>query len=283
MVKRKVVINNSQTVSPSKKTVALTTTTHGGKKNTKTHRVDISTIRKTPMKVSTANKKKADKGDDTTVKIKKPYRFRPGTVAAREIRKIQKSVEFQVPKASVRRVIQEILNNRGDFRMTEKAKLAIQVSVEEYATDLMKSAYIITEEADRRPKATLTVRHIRAANNVALHFPGKAIDNSFKDRIHVAPLPRTERKVRDATVNTSDKRKDKTKTTTAPQTQSPSKKNGRDSRIVSKKNKKSDNSQQKEQSDEDTTSHTISPSASRKKPVDKRSINHDTPLFGNDS
>jgi hypothetical protein len=40
--------------------------------------------------------------------IKRPHRFRPGTVALREIRKYQKSTDLLIPKACFQRLVKEI-------------------------------------------------------------------------------------------------------------------------------------------------------------------------------
>jgi histone H3 len=49
--------------------------------------------------------------------IKKPYRYRPGTVALREIRKYQKSTEFLLHKAPFQRLVREITQvDKGDLR-----------------------------------------------------------------------------------------------------------------------------------------------------------------------
>lgn len=46
-----------------------------------------------------------------TGKLKKPHRYRPGTVALREIRRYQKSTELLIPKAPFARLVKEILHD----------------------------------------------------------------------------------------------------------------------------------------------------------------------------
>ena len=49
--------------------------------------------------------------------IKKPHRFRPGTVALREIRKFQKSTELLIRKLPFQRVVREIASEyKSDLR-----------------------------------------------------------------------------------------------------------------------------------------------------------------------
>ena len=49
--------------------------------------------------------------------IKKPHRFRPGTVALREIRKFQKSTELLIRKLPFQRLVREIASDyKSDLR-----------------------------------------------------------------------------------------------------------------------------------------------------------------------
>ena len=50
----------------------------------------------------------ARKAAATTGGIKKPHRYRPGTVALREIRKYQKSTELLIRKLPFQRLVREI-------------------------------------------------------------------------------------------------------------------------------------------------------------------------------
>src|ERR1700761_1050732 len=150
--------------------------------------------------------------------IKKPHRFRPGTVVKRDIKKLQKTVEHLVPKAAIKRVIDDIKNEKGDFRMSEGARFNLQEAAEHFVQDYLMAGYVITQEADKHPKATLLVRHLKAANNVALRFPGRAVDHRFDERKYVPTQPRTQSKNNKKTTVSSDT--------------SPSSK-GRDSTIVS--------------------------------------------------
>jgi histone H3 len=59
---------------------------------------------------------------------KKPHRFRPGTVALREIRKYQKSTELLIRKRPFQRLVREIAqDHRPDLRFQSAAVLALQV------------------------------------------------------------------------------------------------------------------------------------------------------------
>lgn len=50
--------------------------------------------------------------------VKKPHRFRPGTVALREIRRYQKSTELLIRKLPFQRLVREIAQ---DFKVRELA------------------------------------------------------------------------------------------------------------------------------------------------------------------
>jgi histone H3 len=52
--------------------------------------------------------------------VKKPHRFRPGTVALREIRRYQKSTELLIRKLPFQRLVREIAQ---DFKVSLAAVL----------------------------------------------------------------------------------------------------------------------------------------------------------------
>ena len=67
----------------------------------------------------------ADKG------IMKPQRYRPGTVALREIRRYQKSTELLIRKLPFQRLVREIAENlHSGIRFKTAALCALQVLVE---------------------------------------------------------------------------------------------------------------------------------------------------------
>ena len=54
---------------------------------------------------------------DSVQCIKKPHRFRPGTVSLREIRKYQKSTELLIRKLPFQRLVREIASDyKSDLR-----------------------------------------------------------------------------------------------------------------------------------------------------------------------
>jgi hypothetical protein len=69
--------------------------------------------------------KAARKSAPATGGVKKPHRYRPGTVALREIRRYQKSTELLIRKLPFQRLVREIAQDfKTDFRFQGSAVLA---------------------------------------------------------------------------------------------------------------------------------------------------------------
>ena len=65
--------------------------------------------------------------------VKKPHRYRPGTVALREIRRYQKSTELLIRKLPFQRLVREIAQEfKTDLRFQGSAVLALQEAAEAY-------------------------------------------------------------------------------------------------------------------------------------------------------
>ena len=59
--------------------------------------------------------------------VKKPHRYRPGTVALREIRRYQKSTDLLVRRLPFQRLVREIAQDiKSDLRFQSSALLATQ-------------------------------------------------------------------------------------------------------------------------------------------------------------
>jgi len=72
--------------------------------------------------------KVARKVAPSTGGVKKPHRFRPGTVALREIRRYQKSTELLIRKLPFQRLVREIAQDfKTDLRFQSAAIGALQV------------------------------------------------------------------------------------------------------------------------------------------------------------
>jgi histone H3 len=98
-----------------------TTTSHTMARTKQTARK--STGGKAPRKQLAT--KAARKSAPTTGGVKKPHRYRPGTVALREIRKYQKSTDLLIRKLPFQRLVREIAQqfNSKDYRFQSTAIL----------------------------------------------------------------------------------------------------------------------------------------------------------------
>lgn len=85
-------------------------------------------------------------------KARKPHRWRPGTVALREIRKIQKGTGLLIPKAPFERVVRELGNEQKpgvDIRWSKDALEAIQMMAEDMLIHRFATAQIAAIHANR--------------------------------------------------------------------------------------------------------------------------------------
>uniref|UniRef100_A0AAQ4QS41 Histone H3 n=1 Tax=Gasterosteus aculeatus aculeatus TaxID=481459 RepID=A0AAQ4QS41_GASAC len=77
--------------------------------------------------------KAARKSAPSTGGVKKPHRYRPGTVALREIRRYQKSTELLIRKLPFQRLVREIAQDfKTDLRFQSAAIGALQEASEAY-------------------------------------------------------------------------------------------------------------------------------------------------------
>nr|KAG5709075.1 hypothetical protein BaRGS_004714 [Batillaria attramentaria] len=101
--------------------------------------------------------KAARKSAPATGGVKKPHRYRPGTVALREIRRYQKSTELLIRKLPFQRLIREIAQ---DF----KTDLRFQEAAEAYLVGLFEDTNLCAIHAKRvtiMPKDIQLARRIR--------------------------------------------------------------------------------------------------------------------------
>jgi len=82
--------------------------------------------------------------------IKKPHRYRPGTVALREIRKYQKSTDLLLSRAPFQKLVREIAqDSKTDLRFQSSALAAIQEAAEAFLVNLMENANLCAIHAKR--------------------------------------------------------------------------------------------------------------------------------------
>ena len=97
--------------------------------------------------------------------VKKPHRFRPGTVALREIRRYQKSTELLLRKLPFQRLVREIAQDfKTDLRFQSSAVMALQEACEAYLVGVFEDTNLCAIHAKRvtiMPKDIQLARRIR--------------------------------------------------------------------------------------------------------------------------
>ena len=109
--------------------------------------------------------KAARKSAPATGGVKKPHRYRPGTVALREIRRYQKSTELLIRKLPFQRLVREIAQDfKTDLRFQSSSVMALQEASEAYLVGLFEDTNLCAIHAKRvtiMPKDIQLARRIR--------------------------------------------------------------------------------------------------------------------------
>ncbi|XP_059498377.1 uncharacterized protein LOC132207182 [Stegostoma tigrinum] len=124
-----------------------------------------ATGKKAGGKKAATPKKAAKKSAPATGGVKKPHRYRPGTVALREIRRYQKSTELLIRKLPFQRLVREIAQDfKTDLRFQSSAVMALQEASEAYLVGLFEDTNLCAIHAKRvtiMPKDIQLARRIR--------------------------------------------------------------------------------------------------------------------------
>lgn len=108
--------------------------------------------------------KAARKSAPATGGVKKPHRYRPGTVALREIRRYQKSTDLLIRKLPFQRLVREIAQDfKTDLRFQGSAVLALQEASEAYLVGLFEDTNLCAIHAKR---VTIMPRDIQLARRI---------------------------------------------------------------------------------------------------------------------
>jgi histone H3 len=98
---------------------------------------------------------------------KRPRRYRPGTIALRDIRRYQKSTELLIQKLPFQRLVRAIAAGISqDLRFQSHAILALQEASEAYLVGLMEDTNLCAMHARRvtiLPKDMQLARRLRGA------------------------------------------------------------------------------------------------------------------------
>ncbi|BAS78531.1 Os02g0457300 [Oryza sativa Japonica Group] len=96
--------------------------------------------------------------------VKKPHRYRPGTVALREIRKYQKNTELLIRKLPFQRLVREIAQLfKHDMRFQSHAVLALQEAAEAYLVGLFEDTNLCAIHSKR---VTIMSKDVQLARRI---------------------------------------------------------------------------------------------------------------------
>ncbi|AEA38912.1 histon H3 (nucleomorph) [Cryptomonas paramecium] len=98
------------------------------------------------------------------IDTKKMHRYKPGTVALREIRKLQRSTDLLIKKMPFKRIIRELAQDfKSDLRFQNSAILALQEAAEMYLIALFEDTNLCAIHAKR---VTVMPKDIRLAKRM---------------------------------------------------------------------------------------------------------------------
>ena len=96
--------------------------------------------------------------------LKKPHRFRPGTVALREIRKYQKTTNLLLRKQPFQRLVREVAADfKSDLRFQATAVAALQEACEAHMVGLFEDTNLCAVHARR---VTIMPRDMQLARRI---------------------------------------------------------------------------------------------------------------------
>ncbi|CAH7686129.1 histone H3-like centromeric protein A [Phakopsora pachyrhizi] len=124
-----------------------------------------------PQSNTVGIKKKKISESSQSTKVKKPHRYRPGTVALREIRHYQKSTDLLLRRLPFARLVREIalefVTMTGDdsvgLRWQSSALLALQEAAEAYLVHLFEDTNLCAIHAKR---VTIMQRDMQLARRI---------------------------------------------------------------------------------------------------------------------
>jgi histone H3 len=114
--------------------------------------------------------KAARKSAPVSGAVRRPSkRYRPGTIALREIRRYQRTTDLVLRKLPFQRLVREITQQfRQDLRFQSTALLALQEAAEAYLVGLFEDTQLCAVHAKRitiQPKDMILARRIRGERN----------------------------------------------------------------------------------------------------------------------
>ena len=96
--------------------------------------------------------------------VKRPRRFRAGTVALREIRRYQKSTELLIRRQPFQRLVREVASDfKSDLRFQASAVMALQEAAEAHMVGIFEDTNLCAVHAKR---VTIMPRDLELARRV---------------------------------------------------------------------------------------------------------------------
>lgn len=119
---------------------------------------------KAPRKQLASKAARKSAKQPSTGGLKKPHKYKPGTVALREIRKYQKSTELLIRKLPFQRLVREIAQDyKSDLRFQSNAVLALQEASEAYLVSLFEDTNLCSIHAKR---VTIMAKDMQLARRI---------------------------------------------------------------------------------------------------------------------
>ncbi len=142
--------------------------------------------KKSPRKLTVPMKRPQNSPKDG---IKKPHRFKPGTVALRDIKKQQKMAHSKMvfPRASFNRLVREIVQqetmNNDTLRITGRAFEALQLAAEQFALDMFIGSTNVTCARRRQTLIPEDIYNKLTSDSVMWNLAGYKIPDLVMERM----------------------------------------------------------------------------------------------------
>ena len=112
-----------------------------------------------------------DSSSTTQAKVPRSRKWKAGTVANREIKKLSRSTNTLLPRAPFNRLVRELSNNYGlKIRWSAKALKTIQEASESYTTESLQRANTARGLTGHK---TLNVKHLQYSHCACNLMPGQ--------------------------------------------------------------------------------------------------------------
>ena len=133
---------------------------------------------KTMAKKRSKSKGKSKKRGRKPVKVRKKHRWRPGTVAMRDIRRYQKSTKCLMQRLPFQRLVRSIAKGyNSELRFQASSLAALQEATEAYVVGLFEDVNLCALHAGR---VTVMTRDMHLARRIR----GDTLRNEYHDAMY---------------------------------------------------------------------------------------------------